>query len=138
VVAYLFIGWGVFRIVTGGIGAGIWTILIGIFMQGAARNELRVQKMKSVLQTRQIAHLMMHNPRIQRWASPDVNRVLPKEANALAPETNLWAALKEMEKKEVRYMPVMREGQLLGIVQREDIFGYLRVLQSYRGGLGVT
>lgn len=71
-----------------------------------------------------------------RWATTTVAEVMSplKEQQQVAPDTGLWTALRRMETEGINPLPVMFGGQVLGLLRREDILGYLRNLQMLRLG----
>ncbi len=48
----------------------------------------------------------------------------------MQPDTELWAALEEMDRDGVNQLPVMADGKLQGMLSREDIISYLHTLQE--------
>lgn len=48
----------------------------------------------------------------------------------VAPETELWNALEEMDRDGVNQLPVMTEGQCIGMLSREDLVSYLRTVRE--------
>ena len=42
----------------------------------------------------------------------------------------LWAALEEMDRDGVNQLPVMTDGQIQGMLSREDVVSYLRTLRE--------
>ena len=42
------------------------------------------------------------------------------------PEAELWAALEEMDTDGVNQLPVMSDGQMLGLLSRDGIISFLR------------
>jgi CBS domain-containing protein len=48
----------------------------------------------------------------------------------ISPEVGLEEALEQMGTNGVNQMPVMKDGQLEGMLTREDIINYLRILQN--------
>ncbi|HVO66662.1 MAG TPA: site-2 protease family protein [Syntrophales bacterium] len=46
------------------------------------------------------------------------------------PDTELWKALEEMDRDGVNQLPVMADGQIRGMLSREDVVGYLRTLRE--------
>lgn len=61
------------------------------------------------------------------------NVMLPlARIKAIAPETNLWSALEEMDRDGVNQLPVMSNGRLLGVLNREDVVSFLRALRTVR------
>jgi len=47
------------------------------------------------------------------------------------PDAVLWSALQEMGRDGVNQLPVVDDGRVVGIVSREDVLHYLRVLQTF-------
>jgi Zn-dependent protease len=46
------------------------------------------------------------------------------------PETPLWAATEEMDRDGVNQLPVMTDGQILGMLSRDDVISFLRTLRE--------
>jgi signal-transduction protein with cAMP-binding, CBS, and nucleotidyltransferase domain len=46
------------------------------------------------------------------------------------PETALWTAAEAMDRDGVNQLPVMTDGQLLGMLSRDDIISFLRTLNE--------
>jgi CBS domain-containing protein len=46
------------------------------------------------------------------------------------PDAELWVALEEMDRDGVNQLPVMADGQIQGMLSREDVITYLRTLQE--------
>ena len=46
------------------------------------------------------------------------------------PDTGLWAAVEEMDRDGVNQLPVMTDGQILGMLSRDDVISFLRTLQE--------
>ncbi len=53
-----FIGLGVLQMVTGSVGGGLWSVLIGLFLQGAAAAELRASHLRSRLSKQTVSEVM--------------------------------------------------------------------------------
>lgn len=47
----------------------------------------------------------------------------------VSPDTELWTALQRMEIDGLPQLPVMQDGRLLGLLRREDVFGFLYSLR---------
>jgi CBS domain-containing protein len=43
----------------------------------------------------------------------------------LRPDAELWAALEEMDRDGINQLPVMVDGQIQGMLSREDVVSYL-------------
>jgi Zn-dependent protease/CBS domain-containing protein len=54
-----------------------------------------------------------------------------EQMKRVGPDTELWAALEEMDRDGVNQLPVMEDGQIQGMLSREDVIGYLRTLQEF-------
>ncbi len=53
-----------------------------------------------------------------------------EQMKQLRPGTELWEALKEMDRDGVNQLPVMADGQIQGMLSREDVVGYLRTVRE--------
>jgi Zn-dependent protease/CBS domain-containing protein len=76
-------------------------------------------------------HLLKQVPRSE-WATKTVaEAMIPlQESKRLAPESELWAALQMMDRDGVNQLPVMSNNHIVGMLTREDVVTYLRVLQE--------
>jgi Zn-dependent protease/CBS domain-containing protein len=72
------------------------------------------------------------------WAATTVAQaMIPIEhTKQVRPDTELWAALEEMDRDGVNQLPVMVDGQLQGMLSREDVISYLRTLQELGAAAG--
>jgi Zn-dependent protease/CBS domain-containing protein len=61
IVGFIFIGLGLVQIVLGGLANGLWTAFIGMFLQGAARSELQVQRIRDMLDGETVSRLISRN-----------------------------------------------------------------------------
>ena len=52
------------------------------------------------------------------------------ELKLIRPETEMWAAIQEMDRDGVNQLPVMSNDHIDGMLSREDILSYLRTLQE--------
>lgn len=53
------------------------------------------------------------------------------QVKQVQPDTGLWTALQEMDRDGVNQLPVMVDGQILGMLRREDTISFLRTLQQF-------
>ncbi len=53
-----------------------------------------------------------------------------EQTKRLQPDEELWAALQEMDRDGVNQLPVMVNGQIQGMLSREDVISYLRTLRE--------
>jgi Zn-dependent protease len=79
--------------------------------------------------------LTLHNVRQvprERWAMTTVAQVMTsmEKMKVTTPETGLVQVLAEMGSDGVNQMPVMVDGQIEGMLRREDIVNYLHTLQK--------
>ena len=57
--------------------------------------------------------------------------MLPLEQlKRIDPDTELWAALQEMDRDGVNQLPVIRDHHVIGMLSREDVITFLRTLQE--------
>lgn len=68
----------------------------------------------------------------QRWATTAAAEVMTpiSEVQRLSPEAGLEKALEQMGVDGVNQMPVMKDGQVEGMLRREDIISYLKLLKD--------
>jgi len=76
-------------------------------------------------------HHIRQVPR-ERWGSTNAGQVMTpiSQVKRLSPEVGLEEALELMGSDGVNQLPVMKEGQVEGMLSREDIVNYLQTLQS--------
>ncbi len=70
-----------------------------------------------------------------RWGSTTVEQVMTPLENIerVGPDEELWAAMQNMTEEGVNQLPVMDDGQLLGMLGRDNILSFIRI----KGELGV-
>ena len=80
-------------------------------------------------------HALQAVPQAQ-WPTTPVGKVMIPVAKLkrVRPDTDLEAALEEMDRDGVNQLPVMVNGQLMGMLTREDLVGFLRRLRPPGGG----
>jgi CBS domain-containing protein len=70
-------------------------------------------------------------PRAVWPATTAAQAMLPIEkAHCVQPDVGLWAALEAMERDGVNQLPVLAGNQMLGMLSRENIIGFLRTLHQ--------
>ena len=84
-------------------------------------------------------HQIKDVPR-HEWAAKTVADVmLPfDQLKCLDPDTELWSALKKMDRNGVNQMPVVRADHIVGMLSREDAISFLRTLQELGVSSGTT
>jgi len=55
-----------------------------------------------------------------------------RASKTVKPDAELWTALEEMDRDGVNQLPVMVDGQIQGMLSREDIISYLRTFKGIR------
>jgi len=53
------------------------------------------------------------------------------EMERVGPDEDLWAAIEKMDRDGVNQLPVMTDGQVLGMLRRDDVISYLRTMQEF-------
>jgi signal-transduction protein with cAMP-binding, CBS, and nucleotidyltransferase domain len=76
-------------------------------------------------------HRIKEVPR-REWGSTNVAGItVPLEQlKRTGSETELWTALQQMDRDGVNQLPVMQNGQVIGMLSREDVITFLRTLQE--------
>jgi Zn-dependent protease/CBS domain-containing protein len=76
-------------------------------------------------------HRIKEVPRSE-WPTRTVAQIMIpiEQAKRVRPDAELWGALEEMDRDGVNQLPVMTDGQIQGMLSRQDIIGYLRTLRE--------
>ena len=180
VVAFGFIGWGVYSIFGGQFLNGLWLVFIGWFLQNAAASSVAQTNIQQALSGVKVTQIMSQdcsrvdslssinqlveervltggqrcffvadNGKLEgmitlrdisqipqpKWrfttiraAMVPVNRMI-----SIDPDTDLLAALQMMDSANISQIPVLADGELVGVLTREQIVHYLRT----RAELGI-
>jgi len=69
-----------------------------------------------------------------RWALTTAAEVMipQREARTISPEDDLWTALSAMDREGVNQLLVMEDGQIVGMLSREDLVSFLQTLHELR------
>jgi Zn-dependent protease len=175
--ALLFIFVGVWQVLGGNLGGGIWIAFIGWFLDNAASSQVHLVMFQGLLAGHRVSQAMstrcpavpadltlqqlvdehilasgqrcflvnrgqdtvglmtLHRikavPRPE-WATTSAARVmLPwDQLKHIDPDTELVAALQEMDRDGVNQLPVTRDHQVVGMLSRDDVITYLGTLQE--------
>ncbi len=70
-----------------------------------------------------------------RWATTTVDQVMTRveELKRVGPDEELWTAMQNMTEEGVNQLPVMDDGQLLGMLGRDNVLSFIRI----KGELGI-
>ena len=175
--AFLFILVGVWQMLSGNVGGGLWIAIIGWFLDNAASGQVHQVMFQGLLTGHKVSQAMsshcaaiaadvtlqqlvdehilgsgqrcflvnrgdstvglmtLHRvkevPR-RDWATTSAAQVmLPlEESKRVDADTELWAALQEMDRDGVNQLPVTRDRHVIGMLSREDVITFLRTLQE--------
>ncbi len=76
-------------------------------------------------------HRLQKIPREEMPRIPVESVMIPtSEFKTVSPDSDLWSALEEMDSDGVNQLPVMQQGQLVGIISREDLITFLKRLHQ--------
>ncbi len=72
----------------------------------------------------------------EKWTTTTVGQAMTPMAQVkwIRPDMDLEAALGEMDRSGVNQLPVLANGQMVGMLTREDLVSFLRRLQPVNGG----
>jgi len=104
--------------------------LVNDHILGAGRRSLVVKR-----GDRAVGLLTLHHikeiPR-SNWPSMTAAQAMvsAEQMKWVRPDAELWTALEEMDRDGVNQLPVMADGQIQGMLSREDVITYLRTLQE--------
>lgn len=97
---------GVLALFQGGVAAGLWQIMIGLFILGAARSSYQYQLAQSMFEGKTVADLMVRHP------------------VTVSPELTLTDFVNDtLLQRHVRFVPVVEDGTLLGHMDAEVLAG---------------
>lgn len=188
VVAFGFIGLGIFSVFTGNGINGLWLVFIGWFLNNAAKAHKTHANVQSALEGAVVGQLMSPTWQVvdanttvnnlvndyvlqggprnyfvqqsgygfdevreqpdgmitasdldklprEQWRITPVGRVMTAWENLVTahPNMSLMAALKQMEENRVQQLPVLQDGALIGILNRENVINYLNVSTRLKG-----
>jgi Zn-dependent protease len=172
-IAFLFIIAGVWQMLNGDFGNGLWIAFIGWFLESAASAQVQQQAVHDLLADHRVSEVMsrgyaaisadatlqhlvddhilgtgrrcfmvtrsdeaiglltLHNvkevPRAEWATTTAAQTMIPvAQVKRVEPGEELWAALEEMDRDGVNQLPVMVDGQCLGMLSREDVISYMR------------
>ena len=76
-------------------------------------------------------HRVKEVPR-QEWATTTVSQAMLalKKFKRISPSAERWSALQQMDGDGVNQLPVMTDGQVIGMLSRQDVITFLRTLQE--------
>ncbi|MCD6552824.1 MAG: site-2 protease family protein [Anaerolineae bacterium] len=178
-IAYLFIFTGVWQILGGNFGNGLWIAFIGWFLESAAVAQVQQQRIQDLLAGHTVSQAMSRNYAAipaetplqqlvdhhilgsgqrsfvvkrgnevvglltlhhlkkvpsEQWPTTTAARaMLPLEQiKSVQPSTDLWAALEKMDRDGVNQLLVRADGQIVGMLSREDFISFLRTLQTLK------
>lgn len=99
---------------------------------GGARRSLIVEDNKQVVGLLTVHHVK-EIPRAD-WPTVTVGQAMiqVEQMKRVQPDAELWSALQEMDRDGVSQLPVMTDGQIEGMLGRDDIIGFLRTLADVK------
>ena len=76
-------------------------------------------------------HALQSVPK-EKWAATTVDQVMipTSQIKQIGPNTELWEAIEEMDRDGVNQLPVMLDGQIQGMLTREDVISYIRQMPT--------
>lgn len=172
-IAFLFILVGVWQMLSGNFGNGLWIAFIGWFLENAASAQVHRQVARDLMADHQVAEAMsrgytaispettlqqlvddhilgagrrclmvkqgdeavglltLHNVKeVPRAAWPTTTAgqtMIPlNQVKRVKPETELEAAMAQMDRDGVNQLPVMANGHCLGLLSRGDLVDFMR------------
>jgi Zn-dependent protease/CBS domain-containing protein len=171
--AYVFILYGVYQVMRGGLMNGLWIAFIGWFILNASGTQVRRERLKGVLSDHKVSEAMSYGYTIvhsgtflqylvdehiisggrrffiikqdeqmlglltlhdlyevprEKWPTTTVNEVMvpTPDLKQIGPDTGIWHAIEAMDRNGVNQLPVMKDGQIQGVLTREDVISFLR------------
>jgi predicted transcriptional regulator len=76
-------------------------------------------------------HRLKHVARGEWPTTSAAQAMLPlEELQRIAPDSEIWTAFQQMNREGVNQLPVMRDNQVIGMLNREDVITFLHTLQE--------
>ncbi len=106
--------------------------LVDEHILGSSRRSFIVQKDQQVIGLLTI-HALQKIPK-DCWSTTTVEQAMipTSDFKQIGPQTGIWEAMAEMDRDGVNQLPVMEDGQIRGMLTREDILSFLKRLQTPR------
>lgn len=100
--------------------------LVDEHILGGSRRSFIIQKDDSVVGLLTM-HALQSVPR-EKWVTTRVDQVMipTVQIKQIGPDTEIWEAMEEMDRDGVNQLPVMLEGQIQGMLTREDVISFIR------------
>jgi Zn-dependent protease len=171
--AYVFIFFGAYQVMQGGLMNGLWIAFIGWFILNGSGNQVRRERLKEGLSGHKVSEAMslgytivhagtflqylvdehilsggrryfivkkdeqmiglliandLHNIPREKWPTTTVDEVMiPMPGlKQISPDTEIWHAIEAMDRGGVNQLPVIQDGQMQGMLTREDVISFLR------------
>ena len=104
--------------------------LVDEHILGGSRRSFIIQKGDVVVGLLTM-HALQAVPK-EKWPATCVDQVMipTDQVKQISPDTEIWEAIEEMDRDGVNQLPVMLDGQIQGILTREDVISYIRSLSS--------
>jgi Zn-dependent protease len=177
---FLFIVMGVWQLLNGNFGGGLWIAFIGWFLETAAASQVQRVMLQSAIaghtveqaMNRQVTRVESHltlqqlvNDHVlggggrsfvvsrgeepvglitlhrlkeiphSQWPTTTAEQVMIPlaEMKTTNPKAELWTAFTQMDRDGVNQLPVMGDGQIVGMLSRDDLVTFLRTLHEIGG-----
>jgi len=105
--------------------------LVDDHILGSGRRSFVVKRSNEVVGLLTLHHIK-EVPRSEWQTTTTAQAMIPIErTKRVKPDAELWIALEEMDRDGVNQLPVMVDGEIQGMLSREDIISYLRTLREF-------
>jgi Zn-dependent protease/predicted transcriptional regulator len=100
--------------------------LVDEHILGGSRRSFIIQKDEAVVGLATM-HALQAVPK-EKWPTTRVDQVMipSGQIKQISPDTEIWEAIEEMDRDGVNQLPVMLDGQIRGILTREDVISFIR------------
>ena len=97
---------------------------------GSGRRSFIIERNEEAIGLLTVHHIK-EIPR-EQWETTTAAQAMTPVADLkrIRPDTEMWAAMQEMDRDGVNQLPVMTNGHVKGMLTREDVISYLRTLQE--------
>jgi CBS domain-containing protein len=121
-VALVLIALGALRVVTGDLVGGVWLVLVGLFLQQAARSSWEVMRVRARLERLRVEDIMTHAPLVADMVAPlaEAGTALGVE-HVVRPRDSAWTAFLKLGRTRGGRVAVVDGQALVGVVTQRDV-----------------
>jgi len=121
-VALVLIALGALRVLTGDLVGGVWLVLVGLFLQQAARSSWEVMRVRARLERLRVEDIMTQAPLVADMVAPLAEAGIALGAEKVVrPQDSAWTAFLKLGRTRGGRVAVVDGQALVGVVTQRDL-----------------